>query len=57
MLSAVLCRDLPDVKGLSETSLGYVKRFYLLYSQLNTICPQVVGEFDPHAQTPNRKAA
>lgn len=48
-LSQDLRRDLPDVKGLSETSLGYVKRFYLLYSQLNTICPQVVGEFDPQA--------
>ena len=45
-LSQDLRRDLPDVKGLSETSLGYIKRFYLLYSQLNTICPHVVGEFD-----------
>lgn len=46
-LSQDLQRDLPDVAGLSETSLGYMKRFYLLYSQLNTFCPQPVGEIDP----------
>lgn len=48
-LSQDLQRDLPDVTGLSETSLGYMKRFYLLYSQLDIICPQVVGEFNPQA--------
>ena len=46
-LSQDLRRDLPDVAGLSETSLGYMKRFYLLYSQIDTIHPQNVGEFDP----------
>ena len=34
-LSQDLQHDLPDVGGLSETSLGYMKRFYLLYSQLD----------------------
>ncbi len=42
-LSIDLRHDLPDVAGLSETSLGYMKRFYLLYSQIEEICPQVVG--------------
>ncbi len=48
-LSQDLQRDLPDVTGLSETSLGYMKRFYLLYSQIDIICPQAVGEIDPQA--------
>lgn len=43
-LSQDLQRDLPDVTGLSETSIGYMKRFYLLYSQIDIICPQTVGE-------------
>lgn len=38
-LSVDLQHDLPDVAGLSETSLGYMKRFYLLYSQIDEICP------------------
>lgn len=46
-LSVDLQHDLPDVAGLSETSLGYMKRFYLLYSQMDEICPQAVGEIDP----------
>lgn len=45
-LSVDLQNDLPDVAGLSETSLGYMKRFYLLYSQIDEICPQRVGEID-----------
>ena len=48
-LSQDLRHDLPDVAGLSETSLGYMKRFYLLYSQVDAIHPQAVGEFDPQA--------
>ena len=48
-LSQDLQRDMPDVAGLSETSLGYMKRFYLLYSQIDIICPQVVGEIAPQA--------
>lgn len=43
-LSQDLKRDLPDVGGLSETSLGYMKRFYLLYSQTDAIDPQAAGE-------------
>lgn len=31
-LSADLKTKLPGVKGLSETSIGYAKRFYLLYN-------------------------
>ena len=46
-LSVDLQHDLPDVAGLRETSLGYMKRFYLLYSQIDEICPQAVGEIDP----------
>lgn len=48
-LSQDLKHDLPDVAGLSETSLGYMKRFYLLYSQIDSIHPQAVGEFNPQA--------
>lgn len=48
-LSIDLQHDLPDVAGLSETSLGYMKRFYLLYSQIDTIRPQAAGKFDPQA--------
>ncbi len=43
-LSLDLRHDLPDVAGLSETSLGYMKRFYLLYSQIDEIHPQAVGK-------------
>ena len=35
---------MPNVEGLSETSIRYAKRFYTLYSQQITILPQVVGE-------------
>ena len=66
-LSQDLQRDMPDVAGLSETSLGYMKRFYLLYSQIDIICPQTVGEINPQAvgelfsipwghQTPNMRS-
>lgn len=37
------------VKGLSETSIGYTKRFYLLYNEWFTIYPQVVGELQDSA--------
>lgn len=43
-LSADLKTKLPRVKGLSETSIEYAKRFYLLYNKYFTIHPQVVGE-------------
>lgn len=45
-LSQDLQHDLPDVSGLSETSLGYMKRFYLLYSQIDEFRPQAVGEIE-----------
>ena len=57
-LSADLRAKLPGVKGLSETSIGYAKRFYLLYSKCCVIHPQLGGEsgndmtepaFAPHA--------
>ena len=48
-VSADLRVKLPDVKGLSETSVGYAKRFYLLYSKYFTIHPQVVGELQESA--------
>ncbi|WP_369683365.1 DUF1016 N-terminal domain-containing protein [Phocaeicola plebeius] len=32
-LSSDLRAKLPGVKGLSKTSIGYVKRFYLLYNE------------------------
>ena len=35
---------MPNVEGLSETSIRYAKRFYTLYSQQITILPQVVEE-------------
>ena len=38
-LSADLKTKLPGVKGLSETSIGYAKRFYLLYNEYFTIHP------------------
>lgn len=34
-------------KGFSETSLGYIRRFYLLYSQILTNHPQDGGEIYP----------
>lgn len=44
-ISADLRIKLPGVKGLSETSIGYAKRFYLLYNKCFAIHPQVVGEY------------
>lgn len=44
LLSTDLRAKLPGIKGLSETSIGYAKRFYLLYNEWFTIHPQVVGE-------------
>jgi predicted nuclease of restriction endonuclease-like (RecB) superfamily len=35
---------LPGVKGLSETNVDYMKRFYMLYSSLFPISPQAVGK-------------
>ncbi len=42
-LSLDLRAKLPGVKGLSETSIGYAKRFYLLYNKQFIIHPQLGG--------------
>ena len=44
-LSDDLRKALPGIKGLSETSVGYAKRFYMLYNEYFIIHPQLVGEF------------
>ena len=43
-LSKDLKKEMPHVEGLSVTNLRYCRRFYLLYSQVATIRPQVEGE-------------
>lgn len=48
-LSSDLKAKLPEVKGLSETSIGYAKRFYLLYTEWFAIHPQVGGELQNSA--------
>lgn len=50
VLSSDLRRELPDVSGLSERNLRYMKDFYLLYSQGNAILPQVVAKSDDAIQ-------
>lgn len=44
MMSQDLSERLPGTGGFSATNLGYMKRFYLLYSQLDKFCPQLVGD-------------
>jgi site-specific DNA-adenine methylase len=41
-LSRDLRSEMPDVEGLSETSIRYAKRFYSLYNQCFENFPQVV---------------
>lgn len=43
-ISIDLQKSLPDVKSFSVTNLSYMKYFYLLYSQLVEISPQVGEE-------------
>ena len=43
-ISQDLTSALPGIKGLSPTNLGYAKRFYSLYSQLDTFYQQLVGK-------------
>lgn len=51
-LSADLQDTLPGVKGFSVTNLGYIKRFYVLYSKYQEIHPQLEGEIaPPHSLT------
>lgn len=43
-LSLDLKEEFPDTKGFSPTNLGYIKRFYMLYSNVMRISPQVEGK-------------
>ena len=43
-LSRDLRHEMPDVEGLSETSIRYAKRFYVLYNQYIANLPQLVEE-------------
>lgn len=43
-LSRDLRHEIPDVEGLSETSIRYAKRFYALYNQQFILLPQLVEE-------------
>lgn len=43
VMSQDLLDRLPGTGGFSTTNLGYMKRFYLLYSQLDKYYPQLVG--------------
>ena len=52
-LSRDLKNEMPHVEGLSVTNLRYCRRFYLLYSQVDTIRPQLEGESDRDTQTTN----
>ncbi|MDR3188011.1 MAG: PDDEXK nuclease domain-containing protein [Prevotellaceae bacterium] len=45
-ISQDLQQALPDVKGFSITNINYIRRFYSIYSQLDTICPQVGGKLE-----------
>ena len=51
-ISQDLTSVLPGVKGLSPTNLGYAKRFYSLYSQLDTFYPQLVGKTEYENSSP-----
>ena len=43
-LSLDIKEEFPDTKGFSPTNLGYIKRFYMLYSNAMKISPQVEGK-------------
>ena len=45
-LSKDLKKEMPQVEGLSVTNLRYCRRFYLLYSQISEIRPQVEDAID-----------
>jgi predicted nuclease of restriction endonuclease-like (RecB) superfamily len=49
-LSADLREEFPDLQGFSETNLGYIKKFYLFYTQENVISPQLVGKITPQLE-------
>lgn len=44
-LSRDLRHEMPNVEGLSETSIRYAKRFYILYCQNTPNLPQLVEDF------------
>ena len=44
-LSLDLKEEFPDTKGFSPTNLGYIKRFYILYSNVAKIYPRLEGNF------------
>ena len=44
-LSLDLKEEFPNTKGFSPTNLGYIKRFYRLYSDAMKTYPQVEGKF------------
>lgn len=46
VLSGDLRKELPNVSGLSERNIRYMKDFYLLYSHKNAILPQAVANSD-----------
>jgi predicted nuclease of restriction endonuclease-like (RecB) superfamily len=55
-ISQDLKRQLPEVKGLSETNIDYMKRFYTLYSQLNIFSPQAVGKIEEDEKSTSPQA-
>lgn len=48
-LSRDLKEKMPLVDGLSVTNLRYCRRFYILYSKVFEICPQLGGEIENDA--------
>lgn len=52
-LSLDLKDEFPDVKGFSPTKLGYIKRFYMLYSKAFDFHPQLGGKFPQTSDSEN----
>ena len=55
-LSKDLKTELPGIDGFSETNLRYMKRFYMFYSQHNTIQHQLGAILDRTAETADEKS-
>ena len=47
-LSMDLMAEFPDMKGFSKRNLEHIKRWYLFYSQANTIAKQAASQFPQH---------
>lgn len=45
-LSQDLKDAIPEAKGFSRQNLQYMKKMYLLYSEVSTNCPQLAGNFE-----------